>query len=96
MSISSVRQNGDRRSAPQVAGPQPGLGQPGELERVLDAWNVATKRLQRTHEALREEVHRLTNEFEIKNRELCRRTGWPIWGGWPRMWHTKSAMGWPR
>ena len=40
---------------------------------MLDAWNAATERLQRTHEALREEVHRLTNELEVKNRELARK-----------------------
>jgi two-component system sensor histidine kinase HydH len=44
-----------------------------ELDRVLDAWNVATNRLQKTHESLREEVHRLTNELEAKNRELARK-----------------------
>lgn len=43
-----------------------------ELERVLDAWNVATDRLQKTHETLREEVRRLTHELEAKNRELAR------------------------
>jgi signal transduction histidine kinase len=43
-----------------------------ELERVLEAWNSATERLQRTHETLREEVCRLTDELEIKNRELAR------------------------
>ena len=44
-----------------------------ELERVLDAWNTATDRLQRTHEALRGEVRRLTDELEVKNRELARK-----------------------
>ncbi len=44
-----------------------------ELERVLDAWNSATDRLQATHEALRGEVRRLTDELEIKNRELARK-----------------------
>lgn len=43
-----------------------------ELERVLEAWNAATLRLQRTHESLRDEVRRLTRELEIKNRELAR------------------------
>jgi signal transduction histidine kinase len=43
-----------------------------ELEQVLDAWNVATDRLQKTHETLREEVRRLTRELEAKNRELAR------------------------
>ena len=44
-----------------------------ELERVLSAWNSATERLQTTHEALRSEVRRLTEELEIKNRELARK-----------------------
>ena len=44
-----------------------------ELERVLEAWSVATDRLQSTHEALRTEVRRLTEELEIKNRELARK-----------------------
>ena len=44
-----------------------------ELERVLDAWNTATDRLQKTHEALRGEVRRLTEELEVKNRELARK-----------------------
>ena len=73
MNISSPRQNCGGRSTPEVAAPQPGPGRQGELDRVLDAWNAATERLQRTHEALRAEVHRLTNELEIKNRELARK-----------------------
>jgi signal transduction histidine kinase len=43
-----------------------------ELETILAAWHDATNRLQGTHEALRAEVHRLTDELEIKNRELAR------------------------
>lgn len=46
---------------------------PTELERVLEAWNAATERLRRTHEALRGEVRRLTDELEVKNRELARK-----------------------
>lgn len=44
-----------------------------ELETVLTAWHQATVRLERTHEILRAEVHRLTNELEVKNRELARK-----------------------
>lgn len=44
-----------------------------QLETVLAAWHQATVRLERTHETLREEVHRLTNELEVKNRELARK-----------------------
>jgi signal transduction histidine kinase len=43
------------------------------LEDVLAAWQGATRRLEQTHEALRAEVARLTNELQIKNRELARK-----------------------
>ena len=43
-----------------------------DLAEVLSAWHVATQRLERTHETLREEVCRLTDELEIKNRQLAR------------------------
>lgn len=46
---------------------------PVDLESVLSAWNLATDRLQQTHETLRAEVKRLTDELENKNRELARR-----------------------
>jgi signal transduction histidine kinase len=45
----------------------------GDLEIVLAAWQSATDRLQHTHEALRNEVRRLTDELEIKNRQLARK-----------------------
>jgi len=44
-----------------------------DLATILDAWNEATDRLQRTHETLREEVARLSDELEAKNRELARK-----------------------
>lgn len=44
-----------------------------DLGTVLAAWNVATERLEQTHDALRNEVRRLTDELEIKNRELARK-----------------------
>lgn len=44
-----------------------------ELQAVLTAWHSATDRLQRTHETLHDEVKRLTDELEIKNRELARK-----------------------
>ena len=44
-----------------------------DLQAILQAWNEATDRLQRTHEALRQEVHRLNDELEAKNRELARK-----------------------
>ncbi len=44
-----------------------------DLQTVLQAWHGATLRLEQTHEALRQEVHRLTDELEAKNRELARK-----------------------
>lgn len=44
-----------------------------DLATVLAAWDAATGRLQETHEALRKEVQRLTDELEAKNRELARK-----------------------
>ena len=44
-----------------------------DLQTILSAWNDATDRLRRTHETLREEVSRLTDELEVKNRELARK-----------------------
>ena len=42
-----------------------------DLQALLRAWNDATDRLQQTHETLRAEVGRLTDELEAKNRELA-------------------------
>src|SRR5207253_690132 len=44
-----------------------------DLSTLLKAWNEATDRLQHTHESLREEVRRLSDELEAKNRELARK-----------------------
>ncbi|EAQ82015.1 sensor histidine kinase [Blastopirellula marina] len=44
-----------------------------DVDRLLSAWDTATTRLQETHEALRREVARLSDELEIKNRELARK-----------------------
>ena len=44
-----------------------------DLQTVLAAWHDATVRLQRTHQTLRAEVRRLTDELEVKNRELARK-----------------------
>lgn len=49
------------------------LDHTADLETVLAAWNTATERLQQTHESLRAEVRRLTDELEVKNRELARK-----------------------
>ena len=65
--------NRRERAAPEAAGGNPAAWPPGELQAVLAAWNAATERLQHTHEALRAEVRRLTDELEVKNRELARK-----------------------
>lgn len=60
-------------SNPAPTPDHPELNHATDLETVLNAWNTATTRLQHTHEALREEVRRLTDELEVKNRELARK-----------------------
>src|ERR1041384_781199 len=61
-------------SGTQAAGDAPSLpsSEDLDLQTILTAWNEATDRLQRTHEALRSEVRRLSDELESKNRELAR------------------------
>ncbi|MDA7951063.1 MAG: ATP-binding protein [Pirellulaceae bacterium] len=44
-----------------------------DLKTVLEAWQIATERLQKTHESLRGEVVRLSDELEEKNRQLARK-----------------------
>src|SRR5262245_5550797 len=59
---------------PQPPGSEPALAaDPHDLQTILAAWNQATNRLQRTHEALRSEVRRLSDELEAKNHELARK-----------------------
>jgi len=48
------------------------LDNDADLQAVLTAWHTATVRLEQTHQMLREEVRRLTDELEDKNRELAR------------------------
>jgi len=48
-------------------------GNDASLETVLAAWQSATERLARTHQLLRAEVSRLTDELQVKNRELARK-----------------------
>ena len=43
------------------------------LTELLDAWQTATQRLERTHALLREEVARLNHELQRKNEELARK-----------------------
>ncbi len=52
---------------------QPQQHPASDLEAVLAAWHSATVRLEQTHNALRSEVRRLSDELEIKNRELARK-----------------------
>ncbi len=51
----------------------PPIDASADLETVLAAWHTATLRLEQTHSSLREEVRRLTDELEVKNRELARK-----------------------
>jgi signal transduction histidine kinase len=51
----------------------PSLDANADLEAVLAAWHAATVRLEQTHESLRDEVRRLTDELELKNRALARK-----------------------
>ena len=55
-----------------------------DLEAVLGAWHTATLRLEQTHNSLREEVRRLTDELEVKNRELMSRPSYSAI--WPWRW----------
>ncbi len=65
---------------PAITAEEPGnfpdpmsLDRTADLQTVLAAWHGATLRLEQTHAALRAEVCRLTDELEIKNRELARK-----------------------
>jgi signal transduction histidine kinase len=60
---------------PQSAGEAPRMpaAEDLDLQTILAAWNEATDRLEQTHEALRSEVRRLSDELEAKNRELARK-----------------------
>lgn len=53
--------------------PKPDLRDMLNLKNVIASWQTATRRLEQTHEALRSEVARLSNELAIKNRELARK-----------------------
>lgn len=44
-----------------------------DLQTLLSAWETATSRLEQTHFVLQDEVRRLTEELEVKNRELSRK-----------------------
>ncbi len=59
-------------SEPIAIDERPSLA-PDDLAAILNVWDSATDRLQRTHEALRAQVKLLTDELEAKNRELARR-----------------------
>jgi signal transduction histidine kinase len=61
------------RGSPEALHSGPPSADQADLQTILRAWNDATDRLQRTHETLREEVRRLSDELEAKNRELARK-----------------------
>ncbi|MDA8745546.1 HAMP domain-containing histidine kinase [Rubripirellula amarantea] len=63
----------DQPSLRLFAEPAAPLANDSDLEGLLDAWNTATERLERTHAALHAEVARLSDELERKNRELARK-----------------------
>jgi signal transduction histidine kinase len=44
-----------------------------DLPSILAAWDEATERLHRSHDTLRQEVRRLSDELAVKNRELARK-----------------------
>ncbi|MCA9239283.1 MAG: hypothetical protein KDA37_03750 [Planctomycetales bacterium] len=44
-----------------------------DIATLLEAWNSATVRLEKTHAVLQTEVARLSSELEIKNKELARK-----------------------
>ncbi len=58
---------------PAARGDARQLGADADLQTILAAWQTATDRLQQTHLTLQEEVRRLTEELEIKNRQLARK-----------------------
>jgi signal transduction histidine kinase len=66
----------DRDDAAESGGVPPArapvVGDEPSLTAILEAWNDATVRLQRTHEALQAEVARLTDELAAKDEELAR------------------------
>jgi len=58
---------------PLLRGPDAPAADELDLQTILAAWNEATDRLQHTHEALSAEVRRLSDELDVKNRELARK-----------------------
>ena len=67
----------DNQSSTMSVAADPALTPPPQkavtLETILEAWHTATQRLEKTHQALRSEVQRLSDELEIKNRQLARK-----------------------
>lgn len=58
--------------APKIYIDPTSVGRRSELEQVSAAWHDAILRLEQTHEALRGEVCRLSDELELRHRELAR------------------------
>jgi signal transduction histidine kinase len=78
MPLPTIRPTAPPTSVGEITPPNPlvgalQLGPQTDLETVLAAWHTATLRLEQTHESLRREVVRLTDELEAKNRELARK-----------------------
>lgn len=73
MTLPTIRPTLDEPPAVNPLSAALALGPQTDLETVLAAWHTATLRLEHTHEALRREVSRLTDELEAKNRELARK-----------------------
>jgi signal transduction histidine kinase len=69
---SDTKKHAEDRLGFRVVGVEPDAEEV-DLKQLLTAWDSATERLRHTHEALRDEVRRLTHELEVKNRELARK-----------------------
>lgn len=54
--------------------PRASLDASSDLGMILAAWDDATQRLRKSHETLRDEVRRLSEELAAKNRELARKS----------------------
>lgn len=69
--VTNQSANLEPESCPELA-PESGLAS-ADLQTLLAVWESATSRLEQTHLVLQEEVRRLTEELEFKNRELSRK-----------------------
>jgi signal transduction histidine kinase len=65
--------NSQNDSESALPSPAAGALSSADLQTLLTVWESATNRLEQTHLVLQEEVRRLTEELEFKNRELSRK-----------------------